>query len=376
MIFRIWAITKKEFRQIRRDTRTLIVMFIFPVFTLILFGYALNFDVNNIKLGVYDQDKSDLSREYINTLQSTGYFNIIKNINNQREINQALNKKTVQCVVVIPKDLSDKFYSKQDAKIQYLIDGVDGNTATVIMNYVSAATRSLSGKYQNEVLELSGIDIYTPVELLPVFWFNPELKTTQFLMPGLIASILITLSVVLTAIAIVREKELGTMEQINVSPVSSIELLLGKILPYTFISLLISALIIVAGNLIFGVSIKGSIFWLFVTILLYLFSCLSIGIFLSTIAESQQVAFQMGILISQLPSNLLSGFIFPIESMPPVLQIVTNITPSKFFIIAARDILVKGVGVSAFWDQLVYLIIFAFILLTLASIRVIKQRVQ
>ena len=376
MIFRIWAITKKEFRQIRRDTRTLIIMFVFPVFTLILFGYALNFDVTNIKLGVYDQDKSDLSREYINTLQSTGYFKIIKNIDNQQEINQALNKKIVQCVVVIPKDLSEKFYSKQDAKIQYLIDGVDGNTATVIMNYVSAATRSLSGKYQNEVLARSGIDIYSPIELQPVFWFNPELKTTEFLMPGLIASILITLSVVLTAIAIVRERELGTMEQINVSPVSSIELLLGKILPYTLISLLISALIIVAGYLIFGVSIKGSIFWLFVTILLYLISCLSIGIFLSTIAESQQVAFQMGMLISQLPSNLLSGFIFPIESMPVALQIVTNITPAKFFIIALRDILVKGVGVSAFWDQLVYLIIFASILLTLASIRVIKQRVQ
>ncbi len=376
MIFRIWAITKKEFRQIRRDTRTLIVMFIFPVFTLILFGYALNFDVTNIKLGVYDQDKSDLSREYINTLQSTGYFKIIKNIDNQQEINQALNKKIVQCVVVIPKDLSEKFYSRQDAKIQYLIDGVDGNTATVIMNYVSAATRSLSGKYQNEVLARSGIDIYIPIELQPVFWFNPELKTTEFLMPGLIATILITLSVVLTAIAIVRERELGTMEQINVSPVSSIELLLGKILPYTFISLLISALIIVAGYLIFGVSIKGSLFWLFVTILLYLISCLSIGIFLSTIAESQQVAFQMGMLISQLPSNLLSGFIFPIESMPVALQIVTNITPAKFFIIALRDILVKGVGVSAFWDQLVYLIIFASILLTLASIRVIKQRVQ
>lgn len=376
MIFRIWAIAKKELRQIRRDTRTLVVMFIFPVFTLVLFGYALNFDVTDIKLGVYDQDKSELSREYINSLKSSGYFIVEEYIDNQQEVNRALNEKIVQCVVVIPDDLSEKFYSKQDAQIQYLIDGVNGNTATVIMNYVNAATRTLSGKYQNEILELSGINMYRPVELQPIFWYNPDLKTTNYLMPGLIATILITLSVILTAIAIVRERELGTMEQINVSPVSSIELLLGKILPYTFMSLLISALIIVAGYLIFGVSIKGSIFWLFVTILLYLISCLSIGIFLSTIAESQQVAFQMGMLISQLPSNLLSGFIFPIESMPPVLQIITNITPAKFFIIAVRDILVKGVGVGAFWDQLVYLIIFASILLTLASIRVIKQRVQ
>jgi ABC-2 type transport system permease protein len=376
MIFRIWAIAKKELRQIRRDTRTLIVLFAFPVFMLILFGYALNLDVSDIKIGIYDQDKSELSREYINSLKSSGYFIVVEYIDNQQEVNKALNEKIVQCVVVIPNDLSKKFYSKQDAKIQYLIDGVDGNTATVIMNYVNAATRSLSAKYQNEVLELSGINIYKPIDLQPVFWYNPDLKTTKFLMPGLIATILITLSVILTAIAIVREKELGTMEQINVSPVSSIELLLGKIFPYTFISLLISSLILIAGYLIFDVNIKGSIFWLYLTILLYLFSCLSIGIFLSTIAESQQVVFQMGMLISLLPSNLLSGFIFPIESMPKALQILTNVTPAKFFIIALRDIMVKGVGVSAFWDQLLYMLIFASILVTLASIRIIKQRVQ
>ncbi len=363
-------------RQIRRDIRTLIVLFVFPVFMLILFGYALNFDVTDIKLGVYDLDKSELSREYINSLKSSGYFVITEYLDNRYEINKALDEKKVQCVVVIPNDLSEKFYSKQDAQIQYLIDGVDGNTAAVIMNYVNAATRNLSAKYQNEILEKSGMELYKPIDLQPVFWYNPDLKTTKFLMPGLIAVILIILSVVLTVISIVREKELGTMEQINVSPVSSIELLLGKIFPYTFLSLLISTLILIAGYLIFDVGIKGSIFWLYLTILLYLFSCLSIGIFLSTIAESQQVAFQMGMLISQLPSMLLSGFIFPIESMPEVLQIVTNITPAKFFIIALRDIMVKGVGISSFWDQLVYLIIFASILITLSSIRIIKQRVQ
>ena len=180
----------------------------------------------------------------------------------------------------------------------------------------------------------------------------------------------------LTAIAIVREKELGTMEQINVSPVSSFELIMGKVLPYTLISLVIAALVTLAGNIIFDVSVKGSIFWFFISTLMYLFCCVNIGIFISTIAESQQVAFQMGLLISQLPSNLLSGFIFPIESMPKFLQYVTNITPAKFFIIALRNILVKGTGVSAFWEQLVYLLIFSGILLALASFRVRKQRVQ
>ena len=376
MIYRIWAIAKKELRQIRRDVRTLIVMFVFPIFMLVLFGYALNFDVNHIKIGVYDLEKSEISREFIHSLQKSGYFDIITYFNNRAEINNALDEKLVQCAVVIPDDLSKKFFNKEDAKIQYLVDGVDGNSATIIMNYVNAATRNLSGKYRNEALERAGINIYTPIDLEPVFWYNPELKTTQYLMPGLIASILITLSVVLTAIAIVREKELGTMEQINVSPVSSFELIMGKVLPYTLISLVIAALVTLAGNIIFDVSVKGSIFWFFISTLMYLFCCVNIGIFISTIAESQQVAFQMGLLISQLPSNLLSGFIFPIESMPKFLQYVTNITPAKFFIIALRNILVKGTGVSAFWEQLVYLLIFSGILLALASFRVRKQRVQ
>ena len=376
MIYRIWAIAKKELRQIRRDVRTLIVMFVFPIFMLVLFGYALNFDVNHIKIGVYDLEKSEISREFIHSLQKSGYFDIITYFNNRAEINNALDEKLVQCAVVIPDDLSKKFFNKEDAKIQYLVDGVDGNSATIIMNYVNAATRNLSGKYRNEALERAGINIYTPIDLEPVFWYNPELKTTQYLMPGLIASILITLSVVLTAIAIVREKELGTMEQINVSPVSSFELIMGKVLPYTLISLVIAALVTLAGNIIFDVSVKGSIFWFFISTLMYLFCCVNIGIFISTIAESQQVAFQMGLLISQLPSNLLSGFIFPIESMPKFLQYVTNITPAKFFIIALRNILVKGTGVSAFWEPLVYLLVFSGILLALASFRVRKQRVQ
>lgn len=376
MISRIWAIAKKELKQIKRDVRTVIVIFFFPIFMLILFGYALNFDVTNIKIGIYDQEKSEMSRQYINTLKNSEYFNVVKYINNQAEVNKSLDEKDVQCIIVIPQDLSEKFYSRETAKIQYLIDGVDGNTATVIMAYVSAATRNLSTKYINEVMARVGVELYQPMNVEPVFWFNPELKTTQFLMPGLIASILVTLSVVLTAIAIVREKELGTIEQINVSPVSSLELLLGKILPYTIISLFIAALIIIAGNMIFNVQVKGNPLLLLISTLLYLFAAINIGIFVSTIADSQQVAFQMGILISQLPSNLLSGFIFPIESMPKAIQIITNITPAKYYIISLRAILIRGTGIEAFWDQLLYMLIFALVLLGLSTFRTFKQKAK
>ena len=369
MISRIRAIAKKELRQIRRDVRTLTIMFVFPVFMLILFGYALNFDVTDVKIGVYDQEKSDISREFIQSLQKTGYFDLVSYFNSQEEINKALDLKEVQCVIVLPPDLSEKFYTKQTAKIQYLIDGVDGNTATIIMNYVNSATASLSNMLSGEVLSRSGFKMTVPVDLRPRFWFNPDLKSSHFLVPGLIGFILIILTVVLTAVSIVREKELGTIEQINVSPVTDTELLIGKIIPYTVISFLVSVIILFAGYLLFGIQLKGSIVLLFFTILLYLVASLNIGILVSTIADSQQVAFQLGMLFSMLPSMLLSGFIFPIESMPKVLQLITNISPTKFFLIALRAILIKGAGIEAFWDQLVYLAIYALVFFLLATLR-------
>ncbi len=376
MLHRLFAIASKELKQVRRDSRTLAIIFIFPLFMLVLYGYALNFDVDHIQIGIMDLEKSDLSRELIKSITASGYFDAVKYFNNRQEINTALDNKEVQAVVVIPEDLSDKFYSKQTAQIQYLVDGVNGNTATIATNYLNAATMDLSGKYTKEILKRSGRDIYTPVDLEPVFWFNPDLKTTNYLIPGLVSSILITLSVVLTAIAIVREKELGTIEQINVSPVTAFELIFGKVVPYTLISFLIAAMIIVIGHFLFGIQVKGSILLLFLSTLLYVFACLNIGIFVSTVADSQQVAFQMSIMISQLPANLLSGFIFPIESMPKALQILSNITPSKFYLVALRSILLKGTGIGAYWQQLVYMLIFATIFLVLATIRIRRQRAQ
>ena len=374
MLYRIYAIVKKEFKQVRRDTRTLIIVFFFPIFSLVLFGYALNFDVSHIKIGVFDQDRSALSREFIQTLSKSEYFDIVKYFNSQSDINNALDRKDVQAAIVIPNDLSDKFFSKEDVKIQYLIDGVDGNTATIALNYLNAATQSLSGKYTNEVLAKSGINFYQVVDIKPRFWFNPDLKTSEFLIPGLVATLLTTLTVLLTAVSIVREKELGSIEQINVSPVTVIELLAGKIIPYTIISFSVAVLILASGYLLFDVQLKGNFVLLFITIIIYLFACLSIGILVSTMADSQQVAYQMGMLFSQLPSQMLSGFIFPIESMPKAMQLLSNIAPAKFFLVAIRAILIKGAGLEAYWQQLVYLMIFALIFLSLAAFRMWRKK--
>ena len=368
MLNRIKAIALKEIRQLKRDKRMLYVLFVFPLILLVLFGYAINFDVHHIKMVVYDQDKSADSRNFITSLTSSEYFDLVGYINDESKIKEVLDTKTAQCVIVFPHDLSKKLYSKQNAEVQILIDGVDANTASLINSYITVATASYSQKLQNKTLAVIGRKAYVPIDIHPAFWFNPELNSTFFLIPGLIVMILIITAVVSISLSVVREKERGTIEQINVSPLTSMELLVGKTIPYVIISLLIAAFILIAGYILFGITIRGNIILLFFSTLLFLFASLNIGIIVSSIADTQQVAFQIATLVSMLPSMLLSGFVFPIESMPPVVQILTNVTPAKFFMIVLRGILLKGVGIESLWPQLIYLIIFSMILMMLSII--------
>jgi drug efflux transport system permease protein len=366
MLKRISAVARKEIRQLRRDKRMLYVLFAFPVFLLVIFGYAISFDVHHIKTVVYDQDKTTLTRDFISSLTSSDYFDLVGYINDESKIQNVLDTKEAQCVIVFPQNLSRDFYSKQDVKIQILIDGVDANTASIIKNYVTIATSSYSQKLQSQVLAVEGKHSYEPIDIHPAFWFNPELSSTVFLIPGLIVMILIITAVISISLSVVREKERGTIEHINVSPLTTLEMLIGKTVPYIIISLAIAAFILIAGHLLFGLAIRGSILLLFLTTLLFLFASLTLGIIVSSVADNQQVAYQLAALTTLLPSTLLSGFIFPIESMPTVLQWITNLTPAKFFLVILRDILLKGDGIAAFWDQVVYLIIFSLVLLTLS----------
>ncbi len=368
MFHRIFAIAKKEYRQLKRDSQMLFIVFFFPVVLLAIFGYAINFDVHHIKIAIYDQDKSDYTREYLNGLISSEYFNLIKYITNEDEVKTLLDEKRVQVVIVFPNDLSRKLNNNQDVKVQYLVDGVDGNTASVIVNYVNAATFNYSLQLTKEFLAVTGRKSYIPINLEPRFWFNPELESTKFLIPGLMGMILIISALVSISLSIAKEKERGTIEQLNVSPLSSAELIIGKTVPYIVISLINAAIVLTAGYLLFGVAIKGSILLLLLGTFIFLFAALAQGVFISAIADSQQVAFQAANIISLLPSLILSGFIFPIESMPMIIQWITNITPSKFYIVILRAILLRGVGLSAFWEQLIYLLIFGLIFIALATL--------
>jgi len=374
MIKRILAIAKKEIRQVKRDKRMLYVLFVFPLILLILFGYAINFDVHHIQMAVYDRDKSEYSRDFINRLTSSDYFDLIGYIDSENKIKEVLDDGDAQVVIVIPHDLSRNIYSNKAAKVQILVEGVNANTASVVANYMNIASSTFSQKIAEETMALRGKESSLPISLEPRFWFNPDLNSTKYLIPGLISMILIMTAVISISLSIVREKERGTIEQINVSPLSSVELLIGKTIPYTVIALFIASIILIAGYILFGMPIKGSIILLFFSTLLFLFATLSLGILVSSISESQQVAFQIATLISLLPSFILSGFVYPIESMPTAIQILTNITPAKFFVIILRGILLKGVGLEAYWLQLIYLLIFSFVFLGLAVIINKKNR--
>lgn len=368
MFNRIFAIAKKESRQLIRDTRMLFIVFFFPVVLLAIFGYAINFDVHHIKIAVYDQDRSEYTRDFISGLISSEYFDLVTYIDNDDQIKKMLDEKIVQAVVVFPKDMSRRLLSKQEVKIQFLVDGVDGTSANVIQNYVNAATYSYSVQLTKEYLAVTGKDLYVPIDLQPRFWFNPDLQSTRFLIPGLMGMILIITAVISISLSIVREKERGTIEQINVSPLSSIEFILGKTIPYIVISLINATIVLLAGYILFGIVIKGNILLLLLGTFAFLFAALSLGVFISTISDSQQVAFQAANVTSLLPSLILSGFIFPIESMPVAIQVLTNITPAKFYIVILRAILLRGAGISAFWDQLIYLGIFGLIFIVLATL--------
>ena len=365
---RIKAIAKKEFKHLLRDYRMLAILVLFPVFLLGVFGYAINFDVHHIKLAVYDQEYSDVTRNLVKGLINSEYFDLSGYLKNDKQLKETLDNKIAQCIAVIPSDFSRKFYSRQVVKVQFLIDGVDGNTANIIQNYISAALQTYGQNLTAEVLMKNGQNNYVPIDLEARFWYNPDLQTTRFLIPGLIAMILLITAAISVSLSLVREKERGTIEQINVSPINSFELISGKILPYLLLSLFNAAMILIVGYFLFGVEIKGSIILLFLTTLLFLSASTGIGILVSVIADSQQVAFSIATFATLLPSVILSGFIFPIESMPLPIQILTNITPAKFFIEILRAIVIRGVGVASFWDQALYLLLFTSVIILLSNL--------
>jgi ABC-2 type transport system permease protein len=367
---RIIPIARKEFRQVARDKRSLGVLIFIPAFMLLMFGYAVNFDVKHIPVGVYDADNSPESRHLVQSFLHSDYFKLIRFVDRTAEFNRLLDTEVIRVGIIIPRGYAEAIHSGRTPEIQALVDGANASAASTVVGYVQAVVQDLSVGMVTSILEQSGAGVAAmPVDFRPRVWYNPELLSARFLIPGLIAFILMVTCVVSTSLSVVREKERGTMEQIIVSPVKPIELILGKTMPYIFTSLLTTVIILAVGYLLFGVSVQGSYVLLFCVVLLFLFGALGWGLFISTIAETQQVAFLIALITTMLPTFILSGFVFPIHNMPVAIQAITYIVPAKYFLVALRGIMLKGTGIAAFWDQLVILLVYAILLSIVSTVR-------
>jgi ABC-2 type transport system permease protein len=370
------AIARKEFTQIRRDKATLYMVFIFPVMMLILYGFGIRYDVKLVPITVFDQDASFESRQYVEQFAASPYFKVVRYVRSYEEIEADINQGDARIGVVIPRDFGGRIASHRQADVQVIVDGTDNNTATIALGYFSAITREYSSgvmmTQMETMLRRMNLSI-PPVELEPRVWFNQDLKSVEFIVPGIIAIIMMIIGTVLTAVTIVKEKEQGTIEQIVASPVKRHELMLGKVLPYALLAYVDFLLIVLASYLIFGVEIKGSLALLLIVAFFYLLGVLGTGILVSTMTQTQISAMLTAILISMLPSIMLSGFIFPIRQMPEVIQLLTIAVPARYFIQILRDIYLKGLGLGSIWPEIIFVMLFGFVTLTLAARRFRKR---
>jgi ABC-2 type transport system permease protein len=374
------AVASKELRQILRDRRSLLILLFVPAFFLLLYGYALNFDIRNVRLAVQDQDRSTKSRDLVSSFVNSGYFSLVGYVDSPSELDRLVDEGRVRAILAIPSGFERDLSLRRPVTVQVIIDGDNANTASTVSGYA----RNLINAYGAQQLSLALSEgpastttdpsrSGTRVTVEPRIWYNPQLRSTLFLIPGLIAYISMITAVVSTALSVVREKERGTMEQVRMAPLSPLPYIVGKTLPYLVISFVSAILVILSAMLLFDLPMRGSWLLLCAAIGLFLIGAQAQGLLISTIAETQQVAFQIALLSSLLPTMILSGFIFPITSMPTVVQWITHIVPARYFLVALRAIVLKGADITAFWQDMLALAIFATVALGLASLRLRRE---
>jgi ABC-2 type transport system permease protein len=368
------AVGRKEFRQIRRDRRALMILLFVPALLLVLYGYALNFDIRDIRLGVWDRDHSTVSRAVVSAFVNSGYFDLVASVGSGAQLTQMLDTNEARAVLVIPENLGADLLAGRDASVQVLINGDNANTATTVLGYVMNLVRTVSANLQVQVAAAGGSGLAPPVNVVPRVWYNPELRSALFLVPGLIGFIGMITAAVSTALSIVREKEYGTMEQVRMAPIGTLSYVVGKTIPYFLIAVASSFGIVLAAMLLFGLPMRGSWLELLLALSLFLAAALGTGLLISTVADSQLFAFQAVLLVAFLPTFLLSGFVFPISSMPWPVQVVTHVVPARYFLVALRTIVLKGVGLHAYWQQLVALSIYVIVVLGLSAVRLAREK--
>jgi ABC-2 type transport system permease protein len=369
---RFLAIFTKEVRQLRRDRLSLGMLFLLPVLLLALYGYALSFDVKHIPVAVLDEDRTRDSREFLESLFGNPYFDRVRTLERREESDAILDRGQARVVLVVPRGFAQRLARGETARVQALVDGADANSAGTAVGYLDALAARATRKVRLEALGRAGAGTALPlVTPVPRIWFNPEMESSHFLIPGLIAMLMMLAAVVATSLSLVREKERRTLDQIRVSPVHPLELIAGKMLPYVIVGVATMGLILLLGRLAFGVVVAGSWWLLGAATLLFLFGALAMGLMISSLTDSQQLAFQLATILTLLPSFLLSGLIFPIKSMPVFHQYISALFLPRHFVTALRGIMLRDAALADLWPSLAAMLVLglAFNLVALARTR-------
>lgn len=357
---------QKEFYHIFRDLRTLLILLGIPVVLVILFGFAITNEINEARIVITDQADDEVSREITERLLSSGYFQLDRSIRDVEGLRAHFRRYPAKLAVVFPVGLQDRFYRGDGAQVQLIADATDPNTAATLINYATAIIQGYETEQLSRQMPLR-------INVEPRMLYNPELKGVFLFVPGVMTVILMLISAMMTSIAITREKELGTMEVLLVSPLKPALLVLGKVVPYILLSLVNTAVILLLGIFVFGMPVKGEMWLLISECFLFVLAALALGILISTRTESQQVAMLLSMMALMLPTILLSGFIFPIESMPKALQWLSHIIPAKWFIIIVKNIMLKGTGIEFIWKETLILLGMTLLFLA-ASVKNFKIR--
>ncbi len=367
---RLSAVARKELIHLRRDTRSLILAFLLPVLLTVLFGYAISWDVDDIETGVLDQDESRASRALLDAFRASGYFRLSAFLSEPDEIRGLIDRGDVRMVLVIPPDFSRDLGAGKTAQVQAVVDGSDANTANIAMGYARGIVQSYSLAVAAE-----GASFTPPIRIESRVWYNEELSSRNMIVPGLVAVIMMIIAAMLTSLTIAREWERGTMEQLAATPVTRVEVVLGKMLPYVGIGLFDVVSVSATGVLLFGVPLRGSPLLLMGLSIAFLVGALGIGMLISAVTRSQVLATQVAMVATYLPSFLLSGFMFDVKVMPAFLEGLTYLIPARYFLVVTRGIFLKGVGLQVLFGQALLMVAFGLVGF-LAAVRVFRKELQ
>jgi ABC-2 type transport system permease protein len=366
---------QKEFQQLRRDPKMIGINFFAPIFQLIILGYAASLDVRDIPTIVYDMDNSRTSREFATRFTESGYFSLVRYAGSYTDVDHAIDTREASIAVIIPYDFSDKLLSGDQVQLQVIADGSETNSATIGLNYASMIVEQYSQNIIIKKFEAVKGQGAKPATVDPEVrvWYNPELKSRNFMVPGVLALLLMVLTMILTSLAIVKEVEAGTMEQLIVTPIKPYQLVIGKLAPFFMIGIIDIILVLLVATLWFEVPLKGNVFLIFTLCMVFQMTTLGAGLFVSTVSRTQQQAMLTSVFFVILPMMFLSGFVFPIENMPAIIQFFTYFIPLRYFFVIIRGVFLKGVGLRELWVESSLLLGFGIVILTMSILRFQKK---